>query len=338
MTGFRRWLGPVAATFGLLLLFGCEGCEKTAAVQALSLPFQDNFDRPSLGQNWFTERPGRWQIEYDTKTKKGHLCVWQSRNMPLFLRKTLPRNVVIEFDAVAHHREGDVKVELFTDGRFHATGYVLVHGGWNNKWSIIDRLDEHNRNCKYLKNRRTHENNLRVNCRKIKRGGPVQNRRYRWKIIRSGDTVQWFIDNRLFLKYQDPMPLEGKSHRHFAFSNWISRVCFDNLKISKHIPRTVHRAPRIRPKAPAPLRRAAAIPTAPTPRTAGTQPKPLQPKASPVRRTLAPKYSILPSPHTLRLNAPKKNAIRIYRPKLQPPSPGRKSMPRLYQQIKIKRR
>ncbi len=338
MTEFRYvWMGPLLFAVGLFAWSGCEGCEETANVQSLPLPFQENFDRPTLGEAWFTERPGRWQIEYDTKTQKGKLCVWQARNMPLFLRKYLPRDVVIEFDAWAHHRDGDVKVELFNDGTFHATGYVLVHGGWSNKWSIIDRLDEHNRNCRYIRNKKRHENNMRINCRRIKRGGPIRNRRYHWKIIRSGDTVFWYINGRLHLKYQDPMPLFGKSHRHFAFGDWVSRVCFDNLRISAYQKPVTQDTPKPRSPASAPLQRTTQIPAAPIPRTIGTSPKPLQPKSPRTPRPMVPKVTRLPLPNTIRLHPrSKRPKLRIYRPHLYDPSRSNKrSTPTLYKRRKF---
>jgi len=203
--------------FALLLaggLLGCEGCEEKKA-KKLSLPFSDNFNRVALGNNYSSESIGRWRISYNNQTHDGRLCVDNTRNNPLFLNLKLPRNVVVEFDAWAMENEGDVKVEIFTDGKLHATGYVLIHGGWNNRISIIDRLDEHNKN------------------RRRRGGGPVRGRKYRWKITRHGDTVNWYIDGKFFMKYKDPKPLEGKKHGFFAFSNWKSHICFDNLRVAE---------------------------------------------------------------------------------------------------------
>ena len=49
----------------------------------------------------------------------------------------------VEFDVRSESPEGDIKVEMFGDGLNHSSGYVLIHGGWNNSISIISRLDEH---------------------------------------------------------------------------------------------------------------------------------------------------------------------------------------------------
>ncbi len=323
MMSFRRIQTLSLLFFGIFvfLLSGCESCKEKPVVQALPLPFSDNFNRESLGSQWFTERPGRWKIEFDDKTKNGKVCGWQARNMPLFLKGALPRNVVIEFDAWAYHRDGDVKVELFTDGRFHATGYVLVHGGWNNTWSIIDRLDEHSRNC------RREEANKPVHCRRVKRGGPTLKRKYHWTIKRIGSVVSWSVDGRPFLSYPDPMPLEGENHKHFAFSNWIARICFDNLKIRKAeapkaAPQPRQPAAIVRPQQPA-------VRKAPTPSTIQLQPKPLAQTPEPVRNPI-PRPQRLPQPTIIQLHrapTPKKG-IRLFQPRLL--RPGQMKVPTLY--------
>ncbi len=226
--------------FAFLLIssvgWGCEGCEIQETSTTLSSPFSDNFDRPSLGAMWSSEMAGRWRIQYDERTKQGRLCVEQARNNPLFLRGALPRDVVVEFDAYAQEKDGDVKIELFTDGRFHATGYVLVHGGWNNAMSIIDRLGEHNRDCS------AKEQNTRAHCRRwTRREKVVLQKRHHWKVIRHGEKLLWYLDGKLFMRYDDPQPLEGKGHQFFAFSNWIAHVCYDNLTIRPYTPKTVQK-------------------------------------------------------------------------------------------------
>ena len=43
--------------------------------------------------------------------------------------------------------------------------------------------------------------------------------------------MAWFIDDQPFLTYQDPSPLAGQAHEHFAFNNWDSDLYFDDLVI-----------------------------------------------------------------------------------------------------------
>lgn len=260
------WVCVVWLTLGLM---GCQGCEQPKIAKVLQLPFTEDFNRQELGAMWSSDMSGRWRIKYDANKNQGRLCVEQARNNPLFLRARLPRDVEIEFDAWATERSGDVKIELFNDGRFHATGYVLIHGGWNNSTSIIDRLDEHNPNCRWK------EQNHRKHCRRWKRGGPKRNRRYHWKVTRSGEFLRWTLDGKLFMQYNDPDPLAGRGHEHFAFSNWIAHVCFDNLKISEHKPAKsmTQTQPTPTPAAPA-VRQALAPKPAATPRPAPSAPQP----------------------------------------------------------------
>lgn len=311
MTGLslRSWIG--FALFGCFsCLVACESCEEKSNIPSLQLPFADNFDRPTLGSSWFTERPGRWKIQYDTKTQTGQLCVWQARNMPLFLRGKLPRNVVIEFDAWAKQGEGDVKIELFTDGKYHATGYVLIHGGWNNSWSIIDRLDEHNPNC------RAHEAHQKTNCRRVMRGGPVAQKRYHWKVVRFGDTVEWFLDGKLYLRYPDPMPLEGSAHQFFAFSNWIAHVCFDNLQIKEYVPTPAQQIPQEHQGTPRPTETSPGVPSAPLPSTANNHH--LQPQLPMPPKHTIPRTNSFPQPHVLQLHPANReqHKLRLYQPQI----------------------
>ena len=70
----------------------------------------------------------------------GALSAKGAHNHPLWLRKKLPRDVRIELDCWSNEERGDIKVELFGDGRsfdpdggaYMATGYELIFGGWFN--------------------------------------------------------------------------------------------------------------------------------------------------------------------------------------------------------------
>ena len=82
------------------------------------------------------------------------LVVQSARNHPVWLRRPIPDDAVIDFDAWTDSPEGDIKVEAWGDGplvlpgpdprgAYEATGYVLVMGGWRNTLSAIARRNEH---------------------------------------------------------------------------------------------------------------------------------------------------------------------------------------------------
>lgn len=178
----------------------------------------DDFERTSIGGNYYKTGGGHRIVD-------GALSTQGSYNHPLWLRKKLPRNVQIEFDAWSTTSVGDIKVELFGDGesydpdrgQYTSSGYVLVMGGWNNSKSIIAKGNEHGKNL--------------VDRRRPK---VEPNRRYHWTIKRQGDAIEWWIDDgkEPFLRYADKSPLVGQGHEYFAFSNWESDSWFDNLSVT----------------------------------------------------------------------------------------------------------
>ena len=181
-------------------------------------PFSDDFDRAQLGPDWLPTDPAAVSIQ------QGAVVVQRAHNHPVWLRKPLPDNVVIELDVWTDSPEGDMKVELFGDGQsFHrgdpgaaydATGYVLVMGGWRNSLSAIARQHEHAAD-------------------RVTRAEPrvVPGKKYHWTIRRQGRVLSWLVDGQPFLTLDDPDPLRGPAHRFFALSGWESKVHFDNLRI-----------------------------------------------------------------------------------------------------------
>jgi hypothetical protein len=181
----------------------------------------DDFTRSEVGRNYFP-------TSNNYKIEKGALKTQGGYNHPLWLRKKLPRDVQVDFDAWSNTKDGDIKVELFGDGRSHAanrgaymaSGYVFIMGGWSNRKSIIARRNEHGAAGKDI----------------VQRALPkvVTGRKYHWRIKRQGDRVTWWVDDmeKPFLEYVDQAPLEGPGHEYFAFSNWESDSWFDNLKIT----------------------------------------------------------------------------------------------------------
>lgn len=177
--------------------------------------FRDEFDRAQLGDHWHNTG-GPWQI------RDGALHVRGARNRPLWLRRTLPRDVRVEFDVTSDSPEGDIKVEVFGDGSsratsesYTATSYVVIFGGWGNSTNVIARMDEHGAD------------------RAVGPRRPVEpGRTYHLVIERQGDTIRAEVDGELLAEMEDPEPLEGRGHDHFAFNNWQSDLIFDNLEIT----------------------------------------------------------------------------------------------------------
>lgn len=202
----------------------------------VALPFSDDFSRfETVAQNYFSTG-GLW------RTVNGELLSPGVKNNPLWLKASLPQNVAIDFDVRSMSPEGDIKCEIFGDGSDHASGYVLVHGGWNNTVSIIARLDEHGASLQALQAEARKrggqdlvqtgvfvaDSRMRVEANPF----PVTvGRMYHWHIERRGSLISWFIDGAKFMEFDDPFPLVGKGHDRFGFSSWEAQLYFDNLKI-----------------------------------------------------------------------------------------------------------
>jgi len=178
----------------------------------------DSFERDTVGSNYYASGDGYRVRERALNAKGAH-------NHPLWLRRKLPRDVRIELDVWSTEQRGDIKIEVFGDGRsydpdggaYMATGYELIFGGWFNSKSIIARMDEHAPDV-------------------VQRTLPkvVPNQRYHWVIERRGNQLTWYIDDRTtpFLQLVDPRPLEGSGHEYLGFNNWETDTWFDNLVIS----------------------------------------------------------------------------------------------------------
>lgn len=215
--------------------------EKPATV---AVPYgPQTFDAPAVVETDFWSTGGMW------RTVGGELLSPGVKNNPLWLKAKLPENAAVEFDVRSTSPEGDIKCEIFGDGSDHASGYVLIHGGWNNTLSIIARLDEHGASLAALQaeaGRIQREKNLpdadlvktgvfRENTRMRVEANPFPvtiGRAEHWRIQRTGSVLVWFIDGREFMRLDDPMPLKGKGHDRFAFSSWEAQLYFDNLTIT----------------------------------------------------------------------------------------------------------
>ena len=201
-------------TCGVALLWALAACTPQGD-PGIGAGFFDDFERSQLGQN-YEKTGGNWRIE------NGQLRVQGARNHPLWLLRTLPSEVRIEFDARSESPEGDIKVEVFGDGtshaeveRYEATSYVIIFGGWNNSRNVLARMDEHG------------------DDRVLGRPLEVEpGRTYHFVIERVGGTLSVWVDGRLLVEMDDPQPLRGRGHDHFGFNNWQSQLWFDNLKIT----------------------------------------------------------------------------------------------------------
>jgi len=206
-------LSAIVAALCLLISAGCKTREVGSGPSADGeLVFSDEFERPEIGDSW--ERgageagSGKWTL------RDGWLHGRDIKNDPLWYVEPLPRKVRVEFDARAESAEGDLKVEIFGDGQNHASGYILIFGGWKNSLDTIARLDEHG------------------DDRKTRTSRKVEPRRiYRFAIERRDDTLKWFVDGVQFMTYPDSVPLQGSKHAHFAFNDWTAPVAFDNFRV-----------------------------------------------------------------------------------------------------------
>lgn len=191
----------------------------------LTAPFQDEFERPHVGDDYFATGD-HFRID------RGRLCVKGARNHPLWLRRRLPKNARIQVEAEAASDDGDIKLELWGDGQAaatrisytDATSYLVIFGGWKNRYHVLARLDEHAAERPQVV--------IDPGSDDPRRAPVVKGRRYRFKVERSdGRTLRFWVDDVEVLSFTDPLPLHGTGHDHFAFNDWESPVCFDHLVV-----------------------------------------------------------------------------------------------------------
>ena len=193
------------------LPLGCDPPRRAPVGQR----FEDRFDRAELGPEWRVTGSG-WAIE------NGALRGQNVHNHPLWLRRKLPRDARIEFDAWSDSPAGDLKCEVYGDGEsfahaasYTATSYVVIFGGWHNRINAIARMDEHGAD------------------RQVRDTPKVElGRRYHFTIERRGRELRWLLDGAGVLDFNDPDPLAGPGHEHFAFNDWEALVHFDNLVVT----------------------------------------------------------------------------------------------------------
>ncbi|MBM4354926.1 MAG: hypothetical protein FJ109_14250 [Deltaproteobacteria bacterium] len=211
------------------LLLSAPGCKKRPRSHDIparlgltggTLLFEEDFEK---GLSAWTTTPKNWRVE-DGRLYTGDK---QNENEGLWLNAVpLPANVRIEFEATSVKGnnalfEGDIKVELGGRDLAHASGYVVIFGGWKNTVNAIAKGDEHG------------DGRLAVDsARKVKEGVT-----YRFVIVRLNSEVRWYLaeqggkdagEPELLLQVRDDDPALGGD---FGFNNWNSRVYFDKLRL-----------------------------------------------------------------------------------------------------------
>lgn len=181
----------------------------------------------NLGPDWMQMRTSAWRVE------DGRLCGENARNHGVWLNRTLPVNARIEFDAIAMTEDGDLKAEVWGDGRSYATGtsytnatsYLTVLGGWKNTLHVLARLNEHGNDRKVIAVDKDSDD--------PRQRAVVRGQVYQFKIERTdGKTIRWSVDGVEYFSWADPSPLAGQQHDHFGFNEWEAKVCFDNVKVT----------------------------------------------------------------------------------------------------------
>ena len=215
MTGTCILPAMVKALPLLFLLLACRQPDPPA----ITAVWTDDFERNEIGPDYLATAPDAYRVE------GGVLRAEKAYNHPLWLRRKLPADAIIEVDVRSDSPHGDIKVEAWGDGSSHArdkgaytsSGYVFIHGGWSNTKSILARGNEHG-------NALVERTTPRV----------VPGQRYHWKIVRQGARIDWYVDDMStpFLSLDDEQPLGGAGHEYFGFNDWEADLTFDNLRIS----------------------------------------------------------------------------------------------------------
>lgn len=205
---------------------GPRAHRQPATDPTLQGPWRDDFERTSLGEDWYADAPV-WTLS------SGRLCGRGAHNHPVWLKRRLPPNARIEFDATSASPDGDIKVEAWGDGSSGATGvsyrdatsYIFIFGGWKNRFHVLARLDEHAPDRVQLA---VDPTGTDARTRPV-----VPDRQYHFKIERAdGRTLRWLVDDIEIAALSDPEPLAGEGHDHFGFNDWEVPVCFDRLVIT----------------------------------------------------------------------------------------------------------
>ncbi len=252
---------PLAAVVVVVQLPFIHAALRGPAPVTAAIPYEDKFDRATLGDQWWSNG-GLWRIV------DGQVYSPGVGNNPLWLKARLPKDVRVEFDVRSEGPDGDIKWEMYGDGRNHSTGYVFLFGAWHNRESRICKLDEH----------AFTQDELRAQLAALARPYPgqrdfletlqgpftrwgarrdldrIQNgtyfdrdtpfvvkradlkvergRTYHVVVTKRGGNIRWELDGQTVMEMVDPAPLSGSGHDRFGFSSWANDTYFDNLRIT----------------------------------------------------------------------------------------------------------
>jgi hypothetical protein len=197
-----------------------------ASQRLIDEALNEDFNRAELGPDW-NPTSDAWHLD------DGRLCVKGAKNHPVWFNRRLPKNARIEFDATPGSSDGDIKAEAWGDGRSvpagttydDATSYIVILGGWKNRLNVLARLNEHGTNRLQIR--------LLPGSEDPRTTPIVEGRSYHVELERGdGRTVRVTVDDVLFHEFEDPAPLVGPEHEHFAFNDWNVPVCFDDLLVT----------------------------------------------------------------------------------------------------------
>jgi len=158
--------------------------------------------------------------------------VQRAHNHPIWFQRKIPKNARITFVAQSDSPEGDLKVEIWGDGRSNATAvsytnatsYLFILGGWKNQLHVLARIDEHGPD---RLERRVNPASADPRDRPVTPGA-----QYRFEIERAdGKTVRWSVNGSEMARLNDAVPLIGPGHEYLGFNNWEVHACFDDLTI-----------------------------------------------------------------------------------------------------------
>lgn len=185
--------------------------QRTDGLTGGTLVFEDDFERPELGDAWLVKHAGEWRID-NGMLRATVVPEEEARNQGVWLTKALPPKTRVVFQSRSLSKVGDTKCEIFAREPKHEAGYSVIFGGWSNTINTITRLGEH-------EPRRV----VQSEHQKVESG-----RTYTWTVVRTDNAVRWYIDGRFMIAYDDADPVRGS---FFGFNNWATDVRFDNVQV-----------------------------------------------------------------------------------------------------------